>query len=123
MKASEYVGTITVKDYVVNIGIDDYGQCYFAEWEENDELCAASLGTYCTDFLEATCSLFDYKGVSISLYGKEQWDLDTERQKQRHISSGWAESDPLGFKNWLDNRNTEDYCVYDFEKMYEEFQR
>lgn len=124
MKSLEYVTTVLVKDYVVNIGIDDYGQCYFIEWVENengkDVVRSLSLGTYCTNYLESTYSIFDYKGASISLYGKEQWEEDTARIKGRYISSGWADENPEAYLQWLTDRNREDYGIYDFPKMYEE---
>ena len=127
MKGSEYVGTIIVKDIVVNIGIDDYGQCYFIEWiEEEDNKSVVrqiGLGAYCTDFLESACSIFDYKGVSISLYGKELWDKETELIKKRYESSGWAAENPEAFMEWLSNRNRTDYDTYDFDKMYKEFRK
>lgn len=125
MKSSEYVTTVLVKNYVVNIGIDDYGQCYFIEWVEKNEnheneLRQLSLGTYCTDYLESTYSIFDYKGTSISLYGKEEWDKDTALIKKRFIDSGYADENPEAFSEWLADRNREDYGEYDFPKMYEE---
>lgn len=127
MKSSEYVTTVLVRDYVVNIGIDDYGQCYFIEWVENengnDVLRSLSLGTYCTDYLESTYSIFDYKGVSISLYGKEQWEEDTARIKGRYVNSGWADENPEAYLDWLKNRNREDYGTYDFPKMYKELSK
>lgn len=47
MKSSEYVKTLLVGGYVVNVGVDDYSQCYFYEYvNENEESVIGSCGTY-----------------------------------------------------------------------------
>ena len=46
MKKSEYVKTITIKDQEIRIGKDDYGQCYFVEWTDDEGSHEMGLGTY-----------------------------------------------------------------------------
>ena len=48
MKDTDYIKTIVVNDRMVNIGLDDYGQCYYFEYydEEEKELKDVSCGTY-----------------------------------------------------------------------------
>ena len=47
MKKEEYVETKVINGHMVNIGLDDYGQCYFFEFVDPDgELREVSCGTY-----------------------------------------------------------------------------
>lgn len=59
MKPEEYIKTITVNDQQVDLGIDDYGQCYFIEWTDNSGTHEMSLGTYNTRFMEDILYIFD----------------------------------------------------------------
>ena len=69
MKKEEYVETLIVQEKMVNVGIDDYGQCYYFEYvNEKDELVEASCGTYETD----------YKG-----YIEEYFTPEVEKLKRR----------------------------------------
>lgn len=60
MTKEEYVKTFTVCGVKVDLGLDDYGQCYFIEWaDENGEKQSAGLGTYNFNYMESIYSLFD----------------------------------------------------------------
>ena len=50
MLKDDYVNSIVVGDKLINIGLDDYGQCYFIEWAENGESKQESCGSYNTDY-------------------------------------------------------------------------
>lgn len=60
MKKSEYVKTIVLDGKMINVGLDDYGQCYFFEFvDKNGELKEMSCGTYCFDYMQ---EIKDYFG-------------------------------------------------------------
>lgn len=60
MKTEDYIKTIEVCGHKVDLGMDDYGQCYYIEWvDDNGEKRTAGLGTYNTHYMEEIYSLFD----------------------------------------------------------------
>ena len=59
MKKSEYVKTITIKDQEIRIGKDDYGQCYFVEWTDDEGSHEMGLGTYNEDIMGDLLYIFD----------------------------------------------------------------
>ena len=46
MRKEEYVESVKVGDIKVDIGIDDYGQCYFFEYLDNGEVKEVCCGSY-----------------------------------------------------------------------------
>ena len=53
VKGDELISIIKIKEKEVRVGVDDYGQCYFASYiDENGEEQEVSFGTYCTEFME-----------------------------------------------------------------------
>ena len=60
MKQSEYIKTIVLNNIMINIGMDDYGQCYFFEYVSNGKLKEVSCGTYCLDYMQ---EIKDYFGI------------------------------------------------------------
>ena len=46
MKKEEFIESIVLNDKLINIGLDDNGQCYFVEWVENNKLHQESWGAY-----------------------------------------------------------------------------
>lgn len=66
MNASDYVKTLYVGGKEIKLGMDDPGQCYYIEWEENGETKEMGLGTYNFHYLESIYYLFDpiYKELS-----------------------------------------------------------
>jgi hypothetical protein len=67
MKKEEYVKTFEVNGTKVDLGLDDYGQCYFIEWvDKNGDKKSTSLGTYNFHYMEDIYYLFDerYKELS-----------------------------------------------------------
>lgn len=68
MTKDEYIKTLNVCGKEVQLGLDDYGQCYFIEWEENGETRSMGLGTYNFNYMSEIYSLFD--PVYSSLLGK-----------------------------------------------------
>lgn len=75
MDTNEYIKTLTIDGYEIKLGLDDYGQCYFIEWEdEQNKVQTLGLGTYNFRYMEEIYYLFDpvYKDLSRkNLYGEE----------------------------------------------------
>lgn len=46
----EYIETIIVKGHMVNVFMNDPGQCYWLQWQEDGILKSESCGTYNTDY-------------------------------------------------------------------------
>ena len=66
MTKEEYVKTLNVGGHEIKLGLDDYGQCYFIEWtDENGEKKSAGLGTYNFHYMESIYYMFDerYKNL------------------------------------------------------------
>lgn len=78
MDTNEYIKTFTINGQDIKLGLDDYGQCYFIEWEdEQNNVQTLGLGTYNFRYMEEIYYLFDptYKDLSRKdLYGEELTD-------------------------------------------------
>ena len=62
MKPEEYVKTFNINGKEIKLGLDDYGQCYFIEWiDDNGETQSTGLGTYNFHYMEEIYYLFDEK--------------------------------------------------------------
>lgn len=60
MRKEEYIKTLIVNNKKIKLGIDDYGQCYFIEFiNDNGKIEELSLGTYNCDYMEEIYGLFD----------------------------------------------------------------
>lgn len=51
MNKEDYIKTIYIENIPVNIGIDDYGQCYYFEWFDGKDMHEESCGAYNTDYV------------------------------------------------------------------------
>ena len=95
MRKEDYVKTIYVNNLPVDIGIDDYGQCYYFEWFDGTKLQERSCGTYNTDYLSMIYFTLcpRYKELwTKDLYGiltkEEQLELaGFEKQIQKELNS------------------------------------
>ena len=125
MNRKDYVGSLAIKGQLVNVGMDDYGQCYYFEYYDKDEnkILERSCGAYNDLFIDDIVYFFDYKGYSISVYGEEEWEEQTQRLINRWIDKGWAKETPEQFIEMVELRNSEDYEVYDIDEMYRQFNR
>ena len=98
MTSDEYIKTIRVKDLDVDLGMDDYGQSYFIEWEDDEGRHEMSVGSYNTDYLSTILHYCDpeYKrlwekmllGQLLTDQEKDQWEqyqkmIDDEYSSQR----------------------------------------
>ena len=105
MKKEEYIETIVVNKKMVNVGMDDYGQCYFLEWVDDEgNLQETGCGTYNLNYYEVALSMFDYKGYYITVYGQDAWDELMELHKKRGLPS----------------IDTDDYQLYNIDEFYKE---
>ena len=59
MKKSEYIKTVVVCGRPVKVGLDDYGQCYIIEYEEDGEVREESCGGFNTDYMDYIYARFD----------------------------------------------------------------
>lgn len=98
MTSDEYIKTIKVKDLDVDLGMDDYGQSYFIEWEDDEGSHEMSVGSYNMDYLSTIlyyCDL-EYRrlwekmllGQLLTDQEKDQWKqyqkmIDDEYSSQR----------------------------------------
>jgi len=116
MTKEEYVETLYIKGKKVDVGMDDYGQCYFFEYIDDDgEVQSIGCGTYNTHYLEEIYGHFDWKGTCISIWGQDDWDERIETLQKRY------DKDPDRFpdlKNTIYRMKNDEYEIYDFEKMY-----
>ena len=84
MTSEEYIKTIRVKDLDVDLGMDDYGQSYFIEWEDDEGRHEIGVGSYNTDYLSTILYYCDpeYKrlweknllGQLLTDQEKDQWE-------------------------------------------------
>ena len=126
MTKQEYIETLYINGIKVDVGIDDYGQCYFFEYtDENGQFNSIGCGTYNEWYLEEIYYYLDPYSTEISLYGKDEFDAITANMLARYqkyikedpndkFANEWYESTikpRLELKTW----NT-----YDFEQMYKD---
>lgn len=62
MKKEEYVKTLIIKEQKIEVGLDDYGQCYFFEYKDKNgkvqEICC---GLYNPNYEK---EIADYFGIN-----------------------------------------------------------
>ena len=81
MDKRNYIKTLHICGYDIDLGLDDYGQCYYIEWEQDGEKKVTGLGAYNFHYLEDIYYMFDpeYK----ILARKEIWGEElTEDEKK-----------------------------------------
>lgn len=59
MTNEEYIKTININGTEIKLGLDDYGQQYFIEWEENGEKKETGLGAYNSSYIFDILYMFD----------------------------------------------------------------
>ena len=63
MRKEEYIKTLIIKGQKVEVGMDDYGQCYFFEYkDENGKVQEVCCGSYNPNYEE---EIADYFGVRV----------------------------------------------------------
>lgn len=75
MDKNEFVRKLTINGIDIDVGKDDYGQCYFFEYkDENGNLKTESMGTYNIDYVKFCYYFFnpEYRALfKKDLYGDE----------------------------------------------------
>lgn len=121
MDKTDYLGSMIICNQLINIGIDDYGQCYYFEYAEDGKIKTNGCGTYNPDFLEEICYYFDKKGAYISLYGfKQYWDLmNTSKENilRRYAAGRLTEEDKNEMLKQWEQDIAKPFSLYDFEEL------
>lgn len=80
MTKDEYITTFTINGKRADVGMDDYGQCYFLEWEENGEKQEVGLGTYNTEIVEGAFYYLDpvYRHLWNRMYDDDLTESEVE---------------------------------------------
>lgn len=66
MTNEEYFKSIFINNKEIKLGIDDYGQCFFIEFiNDNNEIETISLGTYNLNYMEEIYSIFDKTYITL----------------------------------------------------------
>ena len=60
MTEEEYVETLNINGHIIKLGIDDYGQQYFIEWEDSDGKHEMGLGAYNLNYMSDILHIFDH---------------------------------------------------------------
>lgn len=121
MTKEEYIGTITVNGIKVDIGLDDYGQSYFFEYQDDGKIKTVGCGTYELDFIECICCFFDKKGYYISEYGEEAWNnkiISLKESVAIRKENGASPDIIQNLMNRIYHMETDEYNMYDFKEMY-----
>jgi len=67
MRKEDYIKTIIVCKKEIKLGMDDYGQCFYIEWvDDNGKIQEESIGTYNTHYMEYIYHKFDPKYKELS---------------------------------------------------------
>lgn len=86
MKKEEFLKTLKVCGKEIKLGLDDYGQCYYIEWEdENEQTQSTGLGTYNFNYMESIYHLFDEKYRNLSrkdLWGEKMTETELRDWKK-----------------------------------------
>lgn len=89
MDKKDYIRTLHINGNDIDLGIDDYGQCYYIEYKDEDgNLQEVGLGSYNLYYMYDIYAMFDprynelsRKEASYSLTPKEQKELDKYNKK------------------------------------------
>lgn len=80
MKKEDYIGSLTINNTKVDIGIDDYGQCYYFEFEnDKGEIETYGCGSYNINYLDDILFMVDREG-----YLNDKYDIDALYKELEH---------------------------------------
>lgn len=71
MKPEEFITSVKLGGKLINIGLDDYGQCYFVEYVEDNEIKELGLGTYNFEYMDEVEYLFGDPEIDCPIYVKD----------------------------------------------------
>ena len=86
MKSEEYVTSLVINGKLVNIGVDDYGQCYFLQYynEDSKEIEEIGLGTYNEDYEEEAKAFL--RTDTQRMWDSLMWQRDEIRSLAREVA-------------------------------------
>lgn len=87
MTKNEFVKELEICGKKIKLGLDDYSQSYFIEWEEDGETKEIGLGTYNFHYMESIYHMFDprYKELSRKeLFGEDLTEEESKELKEYH---------------------------------------
>ena len=107
MKKEDYVKTIYIEGLPVDVGMDDYGQCYYFEWFDGEKMCEESCGSYNTDYV--TYIMFRLCPRYHELWKKDLLETLTDEEKMGVTYKQIAE--------YIETGKTEERAMRIIEKM------
>lgn len=85
MTKEKYIKTFNICGHKIDLGLDDYGQCYFIEWTDSKGAAqSANFGSYDSDYMRNIYYTFDNRYRELSkkeLFGELN---DSERAEMNH---------------------------------------
>ena len=96
MTPDEYIRTLTINGKDIKLGFDDYGQCFFVEWEEDGKVNSHSFGVFNSDYMYDLFYMFEPE------YARIQDKLSQGRKLSEEESKACD-----GFENRIDKEYKE----------------
>ena len=89
MKKEEYIKTMNINGNSIDLGIDDYGQQYFIEWEDSEGKHEMGLGSYNMNYMSDILYKFDpnFKRTVKVLLNGESLDEESKDKLWSYINS------------------------------------
>ena len=89
MKKEEYIKTMNINGNSIDLGIDDYGQQYFVEWEDSEGKHEMGLGAYNMNYMSDILYKFDpnFKQAVKVLLNGESLDEENKDKLWSYIES------------------------------------
>lgn len=129
MKSEEFVKKLKVRDKIVKVGLDDYGQCYFFEYIDDNgktqEVCCSSYNPYYKD------EIAGYFGVDVSdikeIYSimsdeelsSTKQEVEELRKEIRQLESKISELETdIAVENMMRNQELIGKCFVNGNKYY-----
>ena len=89
MKKEEYIKTMNINGNSIDLGIDNYGQQYFVEWEDSEGKHEMGLGVYNMNYMSDILYKFDpnFKQAVKVLLNGESLDEENKDKLWSYIES------------------------------------
>jgi len=84
-RGCEYIETIECNGHMVNVFLDNCGQCYYLQYiNEDGFLREESCGTYNTYYQDQIEYMFDYESWAKKYMSKEEMEVVAERSRNQY---------------------------------------
>ena len=116
MTDKEYVTSYVIGDRLVNVGLDDYGQCYFIEWADNGELKQDSCGSYNHNYKEYIEYKFGEPAEHCKYYPKEdilKGEIPELKDCDNRGTFGWCDNCKYNDVKWYSHKTLVELGVID----------